>query len=159
MRSNTGHSASSHEHESFDMQPISRRQFLASTAAAGAASVILPLINPRAAQAAAPNIIRAETRVIDVAGRAAKVFGLVQPNGAHGLTVSAADGFRVRLENALDAPTLIHWHGLTPPFGQDGVPDLPQPLLKRGQSSHEAFRVKGYFQGGMGLSLFTVSMV
>ncbi|WP_210238907.1 hypothetical protein [Mesorhizobium sp. M4B.F.Ca.ET.143.01.1.1] len=28
-----------------------------------------------------------------------------------------------------------------------------------GNPSHEAFRVKGYFQGGMGLSLFTVSMV
>ncbi|TIU01409.1 MAG: twin-arginine translocation signal domain-containing protein [Mesorhizobium sp.] len=37
------------------MQSISRRQFLASTAAAGAASVVLPLINSRAAQAAAFN--------------------------------------------------------------------------------------------------------
>ncbi|RWA68039.1 multicopper oxidase domain-containing protein [Mesorhizobium sp.] len=121
------------------MQSISRRQFLASTAAAGAASVVLPLINSRAAQAAAFSIIRAETRVIDVAGRSAKVFGLVQADGTHGLTMSAADGFQVRLENALAAPTLIHWHGLTPPFGQDGVPDLPQPLLQPGQSYDYSF--------------------
>ncbi|WFP77916.1 multicopper oxidase family protein [Mesorhizobium sp. WSM4906] len=123
------------------MQPISRRQFLASTAAAGAASAVLPLIIPHAARAAAPNIIRADTRVIDVAGRAAKVFGLVRPDGTHGLAMPAADGFRVRLENALDAPTLIHWHGLTPPFGQDGVPDLPQPLLRPGQSYDYGFPI------------------
>ncbi|MDX8477950.1 multicopper oxidase family protein [Mesorhizobium sp. VK24D] len=123
------------------MQSLSRRQFLASTAAIGAASVLLPLTTPRAVQAAAPTLIRACTRVIDVAGRAAKVFGLVQPDGTPGLTMSAADGFQVRLENALDAPTLIHWHGLTPPFGQDGVPDLPQPLLKPGQSYDYGFPV------------------
>lgn len=123
------------------MQQISRRQFLASTVAIGAASVVVPLIAPRAAWAAAPRIIRADTRVIEVAGRAAKVFGLVQSDGTHGLAISAADGFRIRLENALDAPTLIHWHGLTPPFGQDGVPDLPQPLLKPGQSYDYSFPV------------------
>ncbi|WP_430699312.1 multicopper oxidase family protein [Mesorhizobium humile] len=113
---------------------MSRRQFLASAAAIGAASAVQSLIIPPAAWAAAPKIIRADTRVIEVAGRAANVLGLVQPDGTHGLTVSAADGFQVRLENALGAPTLIHWHGLTPPFGQDGVPDLPQPLLQPGQS-------------------------
>ncbi|TIW85201.1 MAG: copper oxidase, partial [Mesorhizobium sp.] len=73
------------------MQSISRRQFLASTVAAGAAGIVLPLINPRAVQAASPSIIRADTRVIDVAGRAAKVFGLVQPDGTHGLVTSAAN--------------------------------------------------------------------
>ncbi|TIV67742.1 MAG: multicopper oxidase family protein [Mesorhizobium sp.] len=123
------------------MQSISRRQFLASTLAAGAAGVVLPLINPRAVQAASPSIIRADTRVIEVAGRAAKVFGLVQPDGTHGLVTSAANDFQVRLENGLNAPTLIHWHGLTPPFGQDGVPDLPQPLLQPGQSYDYSFPV------------------
>ncbi|WP_363619569.1 multicopper oxidase family protein [Mesorhizobium sp.] len=141
MRITAVNPASSHEYESFAMQSISRRQFLASTAAAGAASVVLPLISSRATQAAASSIIRAETRVIDVAGRAAKVFGLVQSDGTHGLTMSADDGFRLRLENALNAPTLIHWHGLTPPFGQDGVPDLPQPLLQPGQSYDYSFPV------------------
>lgn len=122
------------------MQSISRRQFLASAAAIGAASAVQSLIIPPAAWAAAPEI-RADTRVIEVAGRAAKVLGLVQPDGTRGLLLSAGDGFRVRLENALDAPTLIHWHGLTPPFGQDGVPDLPQPLLRPGQSYDYGFPI------------------
>ncbi|WP_363234107.1 twin-arginine translocation signal domain-containing protein [Mesorhizobium sp.] len=86
------------------MQSISRRQFLASTVAAGAAGVVLPLISPRAVQAGAPSIIRADTRVIEVAGRAANVFGLVQPDGTHGLVTPAANDFRVRLENALNVP-------------------------------------------------------
>ena len=33
---------------------------------------------------------------------------------AVGLFLQSGGDFRVRLENALDAPTLIHWHGLTP---------------------------------------------
>ena len=123
------------------MQKISRRQFLASTAAIGATSLALPQIYPRAASAAAPKIIRANTRIIEVAGRAAKVLGLVQPDGTHGLVTSVTDGFRVGLENALDTPTLIHWHGLIPPFGQDGVPDLPQPLLQPGQSYSYSFPI------------------
>ncbi|TIS72619.1 MAG: twin-arginine translocation signal domain-containing protein, partial [Mesorhizobium sp.] len=117
------------------MQQISRRQFLASTAAAGVAGAASSLTGfPGIARAATATIIRAESRVIDVAGRAATVFGLVQQDGTHGLVSQAGEDFNVRLENALDAPTLIHWHGLTPPFGQDGVPDLPQPLLQSGQA-------------------------
>jgi FtsP/CotA-like multicopper oxidase with cupredoxin domain len=61
-------------------------------------------------------------------------MGLLQPNGAHGLTVDTGGDFAIRLENALDQPTLIHWHGLTPPYGLDGVPDLPQPPLPPGET-------------------------
>jgi len=122
------------------MQQISRRQFLASTAAIGLSGAVpSPLGLHGSARAAAPNILRAETRVIDIAGRAATVFGIVQPDGTHGLYAQAGADFRVRLENALGAPTLIHWHGLTPPFGQDGVPDLPQPLLQPGQAYEYGF--------------------
>lgn len=122
------------------MYQISRRQFLASSTAAVAAG-ILPLIVARSARAAATTIIRADTRTIEIGGRAAKVFGLVQPDGTHGLLASAADGFNVRLENALSAPTLVHWHGMTPPYGQDGVPDLPQPLLQPGQGHDYSFPI------------------
>ncbi|MBX4893251.1 multicopper oxidase family protein [Rhizobium bangladeshense] len=123
------------------MQQISRRQFLASTAAAGTAGTVSSLTGffGIAQAAAAPTLIRAETRVIEVAGRAATVFGLVQKDGTQGLVTEAGSDFNVRLENALDAPTLIHWHGLTPPFGQDGVPDLPQPLLRPGQAHEYRF--------------------
>src|SRR3546814_18089332 len=122
------------------MHYLSRRQFLASTAAASTLSAIPTLIGSRtAALAAEPTVIRAGTRVIEVAGRPATVFGLLQPDGTHGLFAEAGQPFRVRLENRLEAPTLIHWHGLIPPYGQAGVPDPPQPLLPAGQSYSSDF--------------------
>lgn len=115
------------------MQHFSRRQFLATTAVFGALGATASLLNPRGAASATPStIVRAGTRVIEVNGRPTTVFGLTQRNGAHGLVTEAGQRFRVRLENGLDEETLIHWHGLTPPFGQDGVPGLPQPPLAAG---------------------------
>jgi FtsP/CotA-like multicopper oxidase with cupredoxin domain len=113
------------------MQYLSRRQFLASAAAAGllgAAPSLLILGRP--ALATPTTTIRAGTRVIEVNGRPATVFGLTQPDGSHGLFAEAGKKFRVKLENQLEEETLIHWHGLTPPWQQDGVPNLSQaPLI------------------------------
>jgi FtsP/CotA-like multicopper oxidase with cupredoxin domain len=78
--------------------------------------------------------LRATRRAIEVNGRAADVFGLLQPNGVHGIVARSGDRFHLQLANELDEHTLVHWHGLTPPSGQDGVPDLSQPMLKPGDS-------------------------
>jgi FtsP/CotA-like multicopper oxidase with cupredoxin domain len=113
------------------MHYVSRRQFLASTAAIGALGAVPSLLIPiRPARAAATATIRVDTRVIEVKGRAATVFGLTQPDGTHGLVAEAGQRFRVRLQNRLDEETLIHWHG--PPWQQDGVPHLSQPPLAPG---------------------------
>jgi FtsP/CotA-like multicopper oxidase with cupredoxin domain len=117
---------------------VTRRRFLATGAALGAAAVVP---HARAASAAAPTELAIASRSIEVKGRPAKVFGLLQPNGAHGLVMNAGDRFRVRLTNAVQEPALIHWHGLTPPNGQDGVPDVTQPLLQRGESHDYDFAV------------------
>src|SRR6188474_1706905 len=101
------------------MNMITRRQFLASSAACGLASAAPTLILPSEAWGATPTLLRAESRVIGVGGRAAKVFGLAAEDGKQGLALQAGRDFRVRLQNGLDGPTLIHWHGLIPPFGQD----------------------------------------
>ena len=115
------------------MHYVSRRQFLASTAAIGALGAVPSLLIPtRPARAAAAATIRVDTRVIEVNGRAATVFGLTQPDGTHGLVTEVGQRFRVRLENRLDEETLIHWHGLTPPWQQDGVPHLSQQPLAPG---------------------------
>lgn len=114
---------------------LSRRQFLASTATAIVAAATPVRLRRHAAMAAEPGavVLRAESRVIEVNQQPAKVFSLLQPDGTPGIITEAGRRFRVRLENRLDAPTLIHWHGLLPPYGQDGVPDLPQPLLQGGR--------------------------
>jgi FtsP/CotA-like multicopper oxidase with cupredoxin domain len=112
------------------MPNLTRRQLL-SAAAAGAA-MLLPW--SRAHSTSNWMSLRATRRVIDVQGKAADVFGLLQPNGTHGIAATAGDRFHLQLVNELEEHTLVHWHGLTPPSGQDGVPDLSQPVLKAGSS-------------------------
>ncbi len=119
------------------MRNLSRRQFLASTAAAGTAALVPSLLVPgRPTLAAAITTVSVGTRTIEVNGRPATVFGLTQPGGSHGLSAQAGQRFRVKLENQLDQETLIHWHGLTPPWQQDGVPNLSEPSIGSG-SSHD----------------------
>ncbi|MQW94304.1 multicopper oxidase family protein [Sinorhizobium fredii] len=80
-------------------------------------------------------------RVIEVNGKAANVFGLVQPDGTTGLTLEADGQFDVALSNNTDEPTLIHWHGLTAPWEMDGVPDNPAALLAAKETRHYSFPV------------------
>jgi FtsP/CotA-like multicopper oxidase with cupredoxin domain len=66
---------------------------------------------------------------------------LLQDDGTHGLRLDADGVFDVSLSNGLDEPTLVHWHGLTPPNALDGVPDNPAPLIEAGESRRYAFPV------------------
>src|SRR5690349_12341458 len=98
---------------------VTRRRLLASAAAFGA----LPLLAPfqgRAIAGAATELV-VERRSLSVKGRAASVLGVRQKNDVSGLTLNPDQRFIVNLRNALAAPTIIHWHGQTPPPDQDGV--------------------------------------
>ncbi|MES2539115.1 MAG: multicopper oxidase domain-containing protein, partial [Pseudomonadota bacterium] len=111
------------------MTHLSRRGFLAATAAAAA-----PLFLPARAFASPPALtLRATTRTLDIAGRAVTVKGLLDPQGRSGLVLDPAQPFRVDLVNDLAAETSIHWHGQVPPNAQDGVPGAPQPALQPGE--------------------------
>jgi FtsP/CotA-like multicopper oxidase with cupredoxin domain len=84
------------------------------------------------AQATSPIALSAATRTLDIDGRSATVFGLAGPGG-QGLVLDPGQRFRVDLTNDLDIQTIIHWHGQIPPNVQDGVPDMPIPLLGPGE--------------------------
>jgi FtsP/CotA-like multicopper oxidase with cupredoxin domain len=103
------------------------------TGASAAISPALPFPGFTARAATQPRGLRAVSRTIDVNGRAASVFGLQAGEGRSGLTFTEGEAFRVDLRNDLAEPTLIHWHGMRPPFEQDGVPDNPLPLLRGGE--------------------------
>lgn len=108
--------------------------------AAGAATLLSAAIS-RPAFAQQAKKLRAETRVLDVNGRAATVFGL---NAGKGLMLDPGERFQVELTNALDVETLIHWHGQIPPNDQDGVPGLPMPMLRPGENrSYDFAPVEG----------------
>jgi FtsP/CotA-like multicopper oxidase with cupredoxin domain len=106
-----------------------RRTFLKGTLATGAAGLVLGRFAAARAAVDVPIRLRAETQVIEVNGKPATVFGIRQPDGTAGLTTSLDRRFAVELENRIAEDTLIHWHGLAPPYKQDGVPEVSQPAL------------------------------
>ena len=122
---------------------LSRRAIIAGAVAALAA----PPVFARAQTSAdggqtAPTILRLQRRDIEVNGRTASVYGIRQPNGAFGLTTEVGKPFRVRVENAIDEPSLIHWHGLAPPWRQDGVPGISAPPIPPGGSADYDFPLR-----------------
>lgn len=115
---------------------MNRRDFSRSLLAS---SCILPfskglMTSAASANPLTPYNLSATTRGIEVNGRAATVFGLARPDGKFGLDLVAGDTAEVQLRNSLSAETLIHWHGITPALQFDGVPDMPMPLLKIGET-------------------------
>src|SRR5215813_11726863 len=125
---------------------FSRRAFLLSALAASTASTLArsqtaPQTGAGGASAQ-PTVLRIERRSIEVNGKPASVLGIRQPDGTFGIRTQVGDRFRVRLENTLEEPSLIHWHGLTPPWQQDGVPGVSGPPIPPGGSADYDFPLR-----------------
>src|SRR5262245_7996380 len=126
---------------------LSRRGFLLG---AVATAPLLPSLAwaQRAAQSGAdrdggaPTLLRIERRTIEVNGKPASVYGIRQPDGTFGIRTAVGRRFRVRVENRIDEPSLIHWHGLTPPWEQDGVPGISGPPIPPGGSADYDFPLR-----------------
>ncbi|QDL92568.1 multicopper oxidase family protein [Paroceanicella profunda] len=110
------------------MTTFSRRGFLSASVGLSASL----MLSGRAGAAPRPLPLTAETRVIDIRGRAATVPGLTNALGGQGLILDPDQPFRVDLRNALAEDTIIHWHGQIPPNDQDGAPNTT-PMLRPGE--------------------------
>lgn len=121
---------------------MNRRNFLKTASAATAFAMSLSMskniLAAGAVQDLEPVRLSVAKRNLEINGKAAEVLGLVQSDGSHGLALDT-DVFDVELVNAIGEPTLIHWHGLTPPWAQDGVPDNPAALLNPSESRRYLF--------------------
>lgn len=107
---------------------ISRREWLIGSAAAA-------LLGPTAiAQTQAPKRLTAISRILDVNGKPAKVFGLTGPDGQPGLTLAPGERFAVMFDNQAGTDTIVHWHGQLPDWKQDGFPWPETPPLAAGTS-------------------------
>ncbi len=106
----------------------------------------LPLLRPSFAWAQAPLTVKKKLRIvnrtIEVNGKSAKVYGLIGDDGKSGLRFTKGEHFNISLLNETKDETLIHWHGLTPPNKQDGVPGVTQDMLKPGASYDYDFELK-----------------
>ncbi len=112
------------------MTIISRRSFIKTTGMLAMLGAVPQSVLAAAELAAPARRLRVAYRTLEINKRSAKVYGLLDDQGRSGLTFNKGDIFNVVLANETDEATLIHWHGLTPPWEMDGVPDVTQPLLK-----------------------------
>lgn len=117
---------------------LNRRRLLA-TASLGLVAPFAPRFTGPALGAEAPVVLIAGKRSLEVNGRAASVFGITQPNGTSGLFTEVGKTFRVTLKNEAGVDTLIHWHGMMPPYRQDGVPGISAPAIATGESANYDF--------------------
>ncbi len=106
---------------------LSRRSLLAGTAS-------LALAPGVAKAAGGQKILQLTSHVIEVGGKPATRYAVSQPSGARGLTLDEGETFDVRLENKLEVLSGLHWHGLNPPWRQDGVPYISAPPIAPGKS-------------------------
>ncbi len=99
---------------------------------ASAAGIVALSRLPRAAGASRPLRLTAGRRTLEVNGKSASVFGITGPDGAPGLVLDAGQRFAVTLANRTGEDTIVHWHGQTPPYLQDGVTETGGTLIANG---------------------------
>ena len=125
---------------------LSRRAFFLSAMATSAAATRARSQIETGANAEAGSapltVLRLERRGIEVNGKSSSVFKISRPDGTSGIVTRRGARFRVRVENNIGEPSLIHWHGLTPPWQQDGVPGVSGPPIAAGQSADYDFPLR-----------------
>jgi len=151
------------------MKPFNRRNFLKYSSYLALTTVIggcqnnppapVPTVVPVPSVTPAPSHVMSATPAATSAATAAREFELVAsvtpvnigtgefkawtynglPVGPE-LRVTEGDIIRVKLTNQLPDPTTIHWHGIPLPNAMDGVPDMPYPAVKPGESFVYEFR-------------------
>ena len=124
----------------------SRRRFLTTAASAlalGGVSSLLPATARRAPASEAQSArLIVERRTLEVLGKPASVFGIRRPDGTSGLFLDPGQRFLVDLENRGGEDTIIHWHGMTPPYAQDGVVDANRPVAAAGAVQRYDFEAR-----------------
>jgi FtsP/CotA-like multicopper oxidase with cupredoxin domain len=109
----------------------SRRRFLAANAALGVAPWL-----PSAGAAAPLSKLRLAQSRQSLVGAGNPDTAVWTYNGTvpgPGLRFRQGERLRIEVENALDADTTVHWHGVRVPNAMDGVPHVTQkPIAARG---------------------------
>lgn len=145
----------------FSMVSLNRRRFIQTSLAAGAANTVAA----EARAAIQAKRLSAESTTLEVKGKPARMFRLIDEAGHQGITLSAGDRFRVDFTNRTSEKTIIHWHGQLPPWTQDGFPWPQTPPLTAGATkAYDYAPIPGTFwmhshQGLQEQSLMTAPLI
>jgi FtsP/CotA-like multicopper oxidase with cupredoxin domain len=112
---------------------MSRRRLLATTGGLALASA-LPGGRAWAAMPARLVVGPAEAPLVADEGPATRVWAYNGQVPGPVLRARQGERFRLEVENRLDEPTTVHWHGLRIPADMDGVPWLSQPPIAPGET-------------------------
>lgn len=96
--------------------------------------------------------INLEASIIDWEVEPGKVVKAWSYNGqvpGPSIKVQPNDKLRITLKNNTPMGQDIHWHGISTPFGQDGVAPITQPLVEPGASYTYEFTAPAYHEMGM----------
>ena len=100
------------------MSHLTRRSLLGALGALGAAAA-LPIRSAVGGDSTRQLMVTGRT--LEVLGRPASVFGIVDEHGEPGVVLRAGERFTLSLNNRIDGATSIHWHGQTPAPELDGI--------------------------------------
>ena len=85
-----------------------------------------------------PKIVEIDmvAKLADITVDGKTVHAWTYNGGMPGPLIKAHVGDRliVHFTNQLDEPTTVHWHGVRVPIEMDGVPEISQPEVKKGES-------------------------
>ncbi|MDT0276960.1 multicopper oxidase family protein [Blastococcus goldschmidtiae] len=118
---------------------VTRRGFLALSAAGLAAATGCAGGGGRPSATPGGLSLQPGPVILDVAGHEVPTWGYGTVPGPE-IRLRAGDTLRVRLHNGLPEDTTVHWHGLAPPNGMDGVPDVTQRPVPPGGTFRYEFR-------------------
>lgn len=88
-----------------------------------------------------PTILQVVEKDITVNGKSSHVFDVVQPDGKFGYSGKQGEIFDVTVQNKTKVPLVLHWHGITSPNPDDGVPYVTQYPINPGKDYHYKFRL------------------
>ena len=83
---------------------------------------------------AAEFVLRPQPETIELGGRSADTWTYGAGVPGPELRLKQGERVRIRVENGLPEDTTVHWHGLRIANDVDGVPDMPLPPIKPGES-------------------------
>ena len=128
------------------MRPLTRRELLVGGAGVVGLAALgggfgLSQVFSDDSGSTAEFVLRPQPETIELGSRTARTWTYGAGVPGPELRVKQGERVRVQVVNGLPEDTTVHWHGVRVPNDVDGVPDMPLPPIKPGESFTYEFTV------------------